>query len=98
MITVRELFQDPEAYFDKEVTVGGWLRSVRGSKNFGFLVLHDGTCFQTLQGVYNADMEDFAEISRLNVGTAVIMTGTLVATPEAKQPFEVQGSLLTRNS
>ena len=90
MITVRELFQDPEAYFDKEVTVGGWLRSVRGSKNFGFLVLHDGTCFQTLQGVYNADMDNFAEISRLNVGTAVIMTGTLVATPEAKQPFEVQ--------
>ena len=90
MITVRELFQNPEAYFDKEVTVGGWLRSVRGSKNFGFLVLHDGTCFQTLQGVYNADMDNFAEISRLNVGTAVIMTGTLVATPEAKQPFEVQ--------
>ena len=94
MITVRELFQDPEAYFDKEVTVGGWLRSVRGSKNFGFLVLHDGTCFQTLQGVYNADMDNFAEISRLNVGTAVIMTGTLVATPEAKQPFEVQVKFL----
>ena len=49
LITVREIFAQPDAYMDKEVTVGGWIRSIRDSKTFGFLVLHDGTFFETLQ-------------------------------------------------
>ena len=72
------------------MTVGGWVRSIRDSKTFGFLVLHDGTYFETLQVVYNDKMENFQEISKLNVGAAVIVKGTLVPTPQAKQPFEIQ--------
>ena len=90
LITVKELFSDREKYLDKEVQVGGWIRSIRDSKAFGFIVLNDGTCFDTLQIVYHDTMENFAEVSKLNVGAAIIVKGTLVATPEAKQPFEIQ--------
>ena len=92
LVTVRELYHDREQYIGKEITVGGWLRSIRDSKTFGFLVLHDGTFFETLQIVYSDSLENFAEINKLNVGAAVIVKGTLVATPQAKQPFEIQAS------
>ena len=90
LITVRELYRNREAYIGKKISVGGWVRSIRDSKTFGFIVLHDGTFFETLQIVYNDKMDNFAEVSKLNVGSAVIVTGELVATPEAKQPFEIQ--------
>ena len=90
LTTVKEVFSDREKYLDKEVQVGGWIRSIRDSKAFGFIVLNDGTCFDTLQIVYHDTMENFAEVSKLNVGAAIIVKGTLVATPEAKQPFEIQ--------
>ncbi len=90
LTTVRDLFRHKEDYYDKKVTVGGWVRSIRDSKTFGFLILNDGTFFESLQVVYHDEMENFAEISKLNVGAAVIVTGVLVATPQAKQPFEVQ--------
>ena len=90
LTTIRELFKNREAYLDKEVTVGGWIRSIRDSKTFGFIVLNDGSYFDTLQIVYHDKMENFAEVSKLNVGAAIIVKGTLVATPQAKQPFEIQ--------
>ena len=90
LTTVREIYKNREQYMNQEVTVGGWVRSVRGSKAFGFIVLHDGTYFETLQIVYHDTMENFAEISKLNVGAAIIVKGILVPTPEAKQPFEIQ--------
>ena len=90
LTTVKQLFDDREAFLGKEVRVGGWIRSIRDSKAFGFIVLNDGTCFDTLQIVYHDTMENFAEISKLNVGAAILVKGTLVATPEAKQPFEIQ--------
>ena len=90
LTTVKEIYKERERFLDQKVSVGGWVRSVRGSKAFGFIVLHDGSCFDTLQIVYHDTMENFAEISKLNVGAAIIVTGTLVATPEAKQPFEIQ--------
>ena len=90
LTTIRELFKNREGYLDKEVTVGGWIRSIRDSKTFGFIVLNDGSYFDTLQIVYHDKMENFAEVSKLNVGTAIIVKGTLVATPQAKQPFEIQ--------
>ncbi|MBQ5952203.1 MAG: asparagine--tRNA ligase [Lachnospiraceae bacterium] len=95
LTSVRELFDRPEDFLEKEVTVGGWIRSVRDSKAFGFLVISDGTCFNTLQAVYHDDLANFQEISHLSVGSAVIVRGTLVATPEAKQPFEVQAAQVT---
>ena len=90
--TIRELYRSREDYIGKEITVAGWLRSVRDSKTFGFLVVHDGTFFETLQVVYSDQLENFAQISKLNVGSAVIVKGTLVETPSAKQPFEIQAS------
>ena len=90
LITVKELYRNSESYLDQTIEVGGWVRSNRGSKAFGFLVVNDGTYFNTLQVVYHDNMENFAEISKLNVGAAVIVKGKLVATPEAKQPFEIQ--------
>ncbi|MDD3339523.1 MAG: asparagine--tRNA ligase [Lachnospiraceae bacterium] len=95
LTTIREIYKDQEAFLDKEVTIGGWLRSVRDSKTFGFLVVHDGTFFETMQVVYNDTMENFAQISKLNVGAAIIVKGTLVATPQAKQPFEIQAAEIT---
>ena len=90
LISVRELYKNKESYIGQKVTVGGWVRSVRASKSFGFVVMNDGTFFETLQIVYHDRMENFAEISKLNVGSAIIVTGELVATPDAKQPFEIQ--------
>ena len=92
LVTVRELYKNREAYLDKEVTVGGWVRSIRDSKAFGFIVVNDGSFFETLQIVYHDQMENFAEISKLNVGAAIVVKGTLVATPQAKQPFEIQAT------
>ncbi len=92
LVHIKDLFKDTEAYIGKEIEVGGWIRSIRDSKTFGFIVLNDGTCFQTLQVVYHDTMENFAEISKCNVGAALIVKGTLVATPDAKQPFEIQAT------
>ncbi len=72
------------------MSVGGWVRSIRDSKTFGFIVVNDGTFFKPLQVVYHDGMDNFSEVSKLNVGAAIIVTGTLVATPQAKQPFEIQ--------
>ena len=95
LVEIRELYKNQEAYLDKEITVGGWVRSIRDSKAFGFIVINDGTFFTPLQVVYHDDMENFEEISKLNVGAAIIVTGTLVATPQAKQPFEIQAKTVT---
>lgn len=79
LITIRELYKNREEYLDKDITIGGWVRSLRDSKAFGFIVVNDGTFFEPLQVVYHDTMDNFDEISRLNVGAAVIVTGTLVA-------------------
>ena len=75
--------------------LGGWIRSIRGSKHFGFLVLHDGTFFKPIQVVYEEKLANFQEISKMNVGAAVIVEGILVPTPQAKQPFEIQATSVT---
>ncbi len=93
--SVRSLFTDTDAYIGKKVTVGGWVRSIRASKQFGFIVLNDGTYFTPVQVVYHDTMGNFQEISKTNVGAALIVEGTLVATPEAKQPFEIQAETVT---
>lgn len=95
LITVRELYKDKEKYLGQTVEVGGWVRSIRDSKAFGFIVISDGTFFETMQVVYHDTMDNFAEISKLNVGAAIIVKGALVATPEAKQAFEIQAVEIT---
>ncbi len=90
LIDIRELFRNKEQYIGNTVEIGGWVRSIRDSKTFGFIVVNDGTYFEPLQVVYHDALENFATISKLNVGSAIIIKGDLVATPQAKQPFEIQ--------
>ena len=90
LVNVRDLFRNKNEYLGKKVQIGGWLRSIRDSKTFGFMVVNDGTFFEPIQVVYGDKLDNFAAISKLNVGSAVIVTGTLVETPQAKQPFEIQ--------
>ncbi len=94
-ISIRDLHREPEKYAGKQVTVCGWVRNLRDSKSFGFLVVNDGSFFEPLQIVYHDTMENFSEISKLNVGAALIAEGQLVLTPQAKQPFELQAEKIT---
>ena len=95
LTTVKEIYKHSEDFLDKEVTIGGWVRSLRDSKAFGFIVVSDGSYFETIQVVYHDTLANFAEVSKLGVGTAIIVKGTLVATPQAKQPFEIQADEVT---
>ncbi|HJC56955.1 MAG TPA: asparagine--tRNA ligase [Candidatus Eisenbergiella intestinipullorum] len=90
LTNIRDLFREKESYAGKKVTVGGWVRSNRDSKTFGFLVVNDGSFFEPLQVVYSDKLADFASIAKIGVGAAVIVTGTIVETPGAKQPLEMQ--------
>ena len=90
LTNIRELYREKEKYIGKEITIGGWIRGNRDSKSFGFLVVNDGTFFETLQIVYSDKLDNFADICKLNIGAAVVAKGMIVATPDAKQPFEMQ--------
>ncbi len=92
---IRDLYRRKEEFVGREVTVGGWVRSNRDSKSFGFLVINDGTFFEPLQVVYGEGLENFDALCKLNVGAAVIVRGGIVETPEAKQPFEMQAVEVT---
>ena len=94
LISVRELFRNTDAYAGKTVTIGGWVRNRRPSKQFGFIVLNDGTYFTPVQVVYNDTISNFQEISKINIGAALIVTGELVVTPNSKQPFEIQAATI----
>ena len=90
LVNIKDLYRRKEEFLEQEVTIGGWVRSIRNSKNFGFIVVNDGTFFEPLQVVYHDGLSNFAEVEKLNVGAAIIVKGKLVATPQAKQPFEIQ--------
>ena len=90
LITVKDLYRNTDKYIDQTIEVGGWVRNIRDSKTFGFIVLNDGTFFEPLQVVFHDSMDNFTEVCKLNVGAAIIVKGKLVATPQAKQKFEIQ--------
>ncbi len=88
---IRDFYSDMENYGGKTVVVGGWARSIRDSKAFGFIDLNDGSYFKGVQIVFEREnIANYDEIASLNVGSAVVVTGTLVLTPENKQPFEIK--------
>ena len=95
LISVRELFKNTAAYAGKEVEIGGWVRNRRPSKQFGFIVLNDGTYFTPVQVVYNDSLANFQEISKINIGAALIVKGVVELTPNGQQPFEIQASTVT---
>ena len=91
--TIAAIFADQEALGGQTVTVCGWARTIRDMKTFGFIELNDGSCFKNLQVVLDANvLDNYKEIAGQNVGTALSVTGTVVLTPEAKQPLEIKAA------
>ena len=87
--SIRSLFRERDTIDHDHVTVGGWVKSIRASKSFGFIMLSDGTFFEPVQIVYDDKLDNFEAISKLNVGSALIIEGRVLETPDAKQPFEI---------
>ncbi|WP_059005081.1 asparagine--tRNA ligase [Bittarella massiliensis (ex Durand et al. 2017)] len=95
-LELTQLFREAEAYGGKTVTVCGWIRTLRSSKALGFIELNDGSCFKNLQVVFqDGQVENFKEIAKLNVGTALSVEGEVVLTPEAKQPLEIHAASIS---
>lgn len=90
IMKMKDIFKQYEELADKEITLCGWVKSNRDSKTFGFISLNDGTCFTPIQVVYGDNLANFAEACKVNVGAALLVTGVLTLTPEAKQAFEIQ--------
>ena len=89
--TIRGIYRNPQPYINRHVTLSGWIRNIRDSKTFGFIELNDGSFFKNLQVVFEEEkLDNFKEVTRLGVGTALKVTGMLVETPGAKQPFEIK--------
>lgn len=92
LTSIRRLYRERDSVDHESVTVGGWVRSIRDSKTFGFIMLSDGTFFEPIQIVYDNNLPNFAEISKYNVGSAIVVTGKIIETPDAKQPFEIHAT------
>ena len=91
--TVREIYRSPEQFAEKTVKISGWIRTIRSSNVFGFIEINDGTFFKNIQVVFESEIIDnYKEIASQNGGAALNIEGTLVLTPEAKQPFEVKAT------
>lgn len=95
-VEVKHIFRDPKAYTDKELVLYGWVRNHRAQKTFGFINFHDGSFFEQLQVVYEEDqLSNFKDVQKTRVGSAIEVRGTLLLTPERKQPFELKATQVT---
>ena len=91
-ITVRNLFKETNKFENKEITIEGWVKTLRDSKTFGFIELNDGTFFKNVQVVFNDTLNNFEEVRKLTLSSSIKVTGNFVATPNAKQAFEIQAT------
>jgi len=91
-LSIKDIYRGYKDYLDKEIILEGWIRTSRSSKAFGFIELNDGTFFKNLQIVYDDTLINFKDVEKLPIYSAIRVAGTLVETPEAKQPFEVKAS------
>ena len=89
---VKDLFRNTQNYENKEIQLEGWVRTVRDSKTFGFIELNDGSFFKNVQIVFNDTLANFEEICKLTISSSIKVTGKLIITPDAKQPFEIQAT------
>ncbi len=93
--SVRDIFKTPSVFDGKIITVAGWVKTIRASNKFGFIELGDGSCFKPLQVVFEADkVENYNDIAKQNVAASLVVTGTLVLTPDAPQPFELKAETI----
>ena len=91
-LVIKDLYRNTEQYINKEITLEGWVRTVRDSKNFGFIEINDGSFFKNVQIVFSNELANFNEICKLTISSSIKVTGTLVKTENAKQPFEIQAT------
>lgn len=91
-ILVKDLYRNTDNYIGKEVTISGWVRTLRDSKNFGFIELNDGTFFKNVQIVFDDKLDNFIDVTKLTISSSIIVTGDVVKTENAKQPFEIKAS------
>ena len=91
-LVVKDLYKNTNEYKDKEITLEGWVKTIRDSKTFGFIELNDGSFFKNVQIVFSDKLDNFAEIAKLSISSSIKVTGTFVITENAKQPFEIQAS------
>ena len=91
-ILVREIYKNTKKYIDKDIIVSGWVRTVRSSKNFGFIEMNDGTFFKNIQIIFDADLKNYSDIEKLSISSSIVVEGKLVETPNAKQPFEIHAT------
>ena len=91
-LTVKKLYQNFDEYVDKEVVLAGWVKTLRDSKNFGFIEINDGTCFKNVQIVFDTTLDNFEEVRKLTIISSIEVTGTVIKTENAKQPFEIKAS------
>ena len=89
-VLIKDLYRNKEKFFEKEIQVSGWIRTVRDSKSFGFIELNDGSFFKNLQIVFDDSLSNFEEIRKLTISSSIEVTGILVKTENAKQPFEIK--------
>jgi asparaginyl-tRNA synthetase len=89
-VDIKEIFKAPEKFLNKEIEIEGWIRTLRSSKKFGFIEVNDGTFFTNLQVVFDEKLENFKDVVKLPISSAIAVRGLLVETPGAKQPFEIQ--------
>lgn len=92
---IKQLFRNPNEYVNNELTVSGWVKTIRSSKNFGFIELNDGTFFKNLQVVFEDSLNNFEQVSKFTLSSAITVQGVLVESPGAKQPFELKASNIT---
>jgi len=91
-LTIKDLYRNTEKYIDQNITLEGWVRTVRDSKTFGFIELNDGSFFKNVQIVFTDKLSNFNDISKLSISSSIKIIGTLVKTENAKQPFEIQAT------
>lgn len=89
---IKELFRDTEHFVQKEITISGWVKTVRDSKTFGFIEINDGSFFKNLQVVFDSSLNNFNEICKLTISSTITVTGVIVKTEGAKQPFELKAN------
>ena len=95
MTTIKELYRSGNDFADTAIEISGWIRTMRVSKNFGFIEVNDGTFFKNLQVVFAEELTNFQEVAKFPIASAIRVQGTLVLTPDSKQPFELKASAIS---